>query len=146
MADKDSNTVEASLKPEKDFTEQTQQLLAKTQELIKQGGKAKLREAIDSLLVLEKQTRLGSDASSTAKIVTEIIRYCGQTGSWAELNDQVGLIAKKRTQIKSVIAKMVQEAMKFIDATPDKQTKIDLIDALRRVSEGKVRGMKKRHV
>jgi 26S proteasome regulatory subunit N5 len=126
-------------KPEKDYSQATSQQIEKSQQLIQQGGKAKLREAIDGLLTLEKQTRLAGDAENTGKIVIEIVRLCGQTGSWNELNEYVGLIAKKRTQIKSAITKMVQEAMTFLDKTPSKETKIELINALRRVSEGKVR-------
>ena len=34
---------------------------------------------------------------------------------------------------------MVQEAMTYIDNTPDLKTKLELIDTLRTVTEGKVR-------
>ncbi|CAG8811146.1 15812_t:CDS:2, partial [Racocetra fulgida] len=36
------------------------------------------------------------------------------------------------------ITKMVQETMKFLDGTPDQETKLELIDTLRTVTEGKI--------
>ena len=36
------------------------------------------------------------------------------------------------------VAAMVEECCKFVDQTPDQETKIKLIDTLRTVSEGKV--------
>lgn len=37
------------------------------------------------------------------------------------------------------VAAMVEECCKFVDQTPDMETKLKLIDTLRTVSEGKVR-------
>jgi 26S proteasome regulatory subunit N5 len=48
------------------------------------------------------------------------------------------LISKKRGQSKIAIQRMVQEAMNYIDKTPSKETKVDLIQTLRTVTEGKV--------
>ncbi|KAJ2320280.1 proteasome regulatory particle subunit, partial [Coemansia sp. RSA 2681] len=36
------------------------------------------------------------------------------------------------------IAKMVQSAMEYVDKTPDEQTRVELIEALRTVTEGKI--------
>ena len=36
------------------------------------------------------------------------------------------------------ITKMVQRTMEFIDKTPDQKTKLELIETLRAVTEGKV--------
>ena len=41
--------------------------------------------------------------------------------------------------IVQAVAAMVEECCKFVDQTPDRETKIKLIDTLRTVSEGKVR-------
>ena len=40
--------------------------------------------------------------------------------------------------VVQAVAAMVEECCKFVDQTPDRETKIKLIDTLRTVSEGKV--------
>lgn len=57
---------------------------------------------------------------------------------WETLNETVQNIVKKRSQNKQAITKLVQEAMNYLDKTPNKQVKIDLINTLRQVSEGKI--------
>ncbi|KAI8319746.1 hypothetical protein GQ54DRAFT_299094 [Martensiomyces pterosporus] len=47
-------------------------------------------------------------------------------------------MAKKHGQLKQAIAKMVQKAMEFVDKTPDEKTRVELIEALRTVTEGKI--------
>ncbi|KAJ1907533.1 proteasome regulatory particle subunit, partial [Coemansia sp. S17] len=47
-------------------------------------------------------------------------------------------MAKKYGQLKQAIAKMVQSAMEYVDKTPDEQTRVELIEALRTVTEGKI--------
>ena len=54
------------------------------------------------------------------------------------LNDQVLLLSKKHGQLKQAITKMVQVVMDFLDATPDLDTKLSVIETLRTVTEGKV--------
>jgi len=125
-------------KPEKDFSVQTTQLIEKSQQTIATHGLSKLKEVVEDLLNLEKQTRLASDAENTSKLVVEVVRHCGNLNAWADLNENVSLIAKKRTQFKQTITKLVQEAATFVDKTPSKETKIELINTLRQVTEGKV--------
>lgn len=54
------------------------------------------------------------------------------------LNEQVLLLSKKHGQLKQAITKMVQVVMEFIDDTPNLDTKLSVIEALRTVTEGKV--------
>lgn len=70
--------------------------------------------------------------------MVEIVRLCGEYKAWTELNEYITLIAKKRSQSKQAITKMVQAAMELVDATPTRSTKTELINTLRRVSEGKI--------
>jgi 26S proteasome regulatory subunit N5 len=63
---------------------------------------------------------------------------CGEYEEWDTLNEYIALIAKKRSQSKQAITKMVQAAMEFIDKTPTKEARVELINTLRRVTEGKI--------
>ena len=49
------------------------------------------------------------------------------------------LISKKHGQLKQAITKMVQVVMGFLDAAPSADTKLQTIETLRTVTEGKVR-------
>lgn len=55
------------------------------------------------------------------------------------LNEQVLLLSKKHGQLKQAITKMVQVVMEFLDDAPNTETKLSAIEALRTVTEGKVR-------
>jgi 26S proteasome regulatory subunit N5 len=54
------------------------------------------------------------------------------------LNEQVLLLSKKHGQLKQAITKMVQVVMSFLEDTPNVETKLSVIEALRTVTEGKV--------
>ncbi|KAL4098803.1 hypothetical protein QTP88_023338 [Uroleucon formosanum] len=98
----------------------------------------KLQEALDTLLVLEKQTRTGSDMASTSRVLVAIVKLCFQAKQWALLNEHIVMLTKRRSQLKLSVAAMVRECCTFIDQTPDKETKLKLIESLRNVTEGKI--------
>ncbi|EEC03388.1 26S proteasome regulatory complex, subunit RPN5/PSMD12, putative [Ixodes scapularis] len=98
----------------------------------------KLKEALDTLLSLEKQTRTGGDTHSTSRVLVTIVRLCFESGDWAALNEQVLGLTKRRSQMKQAVAKMVQECLTYIDKLPDKETQLRLIDTLRTVTAGKI--------
>ncbi|KAL5473497.1 hypothetical protein EMCRGX_G027987 [Ephydatia muelleri] len=100
------------------------------------GGR--VEDALSGLLALEKQTRLASDALSTARVMKAIVQLCFDLQQWELLNEHILLLTKKRSQLKTAIAAMVEECCKFVDQTPDHETKLKLIDTLRAVSEGKI--------
>jgi 26S proteasome regulatory subunit N5 len=54
------------------------------------------------------------------------------------LNDQVLLLSKKHGQLKQAITKMVQAVMGFLDEAPSLDKKLQTIETLRTVTEGKV--------
>lgn len=54
------------------------------------------------------------------------------------LNDQTLVLSKKHSQLKQAITRMVQTVMGFLDQTPDKKTKLSVIETLRTVTEGKI--------
>eukprot|EP00252_Welwitschia_mirabilis_P017915 TRINITY_DN3994_c0_g1_i1.p1 TRINITY_DN3994_c0_g1~~TRINITY_DN3994_c0_g1_i1.p1 ORF type:complete len:476 (-),score=111.90 TRINITY_DN3994_c0_g1_i1:148-1575(-) len=98
----------------------------------------KLTAAIDSLSNLEKQMRLAADVSGTRKVVVAIVQLCFEAHDWKTLNEQITLLSKKRAQLKQAVTAMVQQAMQYIDETPDLDTRIELIKTLNNVSAGKI--------
>jgi len=54
------------------------------------------------------------------------------------LNEQVLLLSKKHGQLKQAITKMVQVVMSFLDEAPSMEKKMQTIETLRTVTEGKV--------
>uniref|UniRef100_A0A2C9UWQ4 PCI domain-containing protein n=1 Tax=Manihot esculenta TaxID=3983 RepID=A0A2C9UWQ4_MANES len=101
-------------------------------------GKANLESAIEQLQNVEKQMRLAGDVAGTKKAVTDILQLCFEAKDWKMLNDQIVLLSKKRGQLKQAVAAMVQQAMQYIDETPDLDTRIELIKTLNTVSAGKI--------
>eukprot|EP01018_Ginkgo_biloba_P033433 Gb_00178 [translate_table: standard] len=98
----------------------------------------KLDAAIDSLLNLEKQMRLAADVTGTRKVVVAIVQLCYEARAWKTLNDQIVLLSKRRAQLKQAVTAMVQQAMQYIDETPDVDARIELIKTLNNVSAGKI--------
>mmetsp|Transcript_10146 Transcript_10146/g.19470 ORF Transcript_10146/g.19470 Transcript_10146/m.19470 type:complete len:459 (-) Transcript_10146:114-1490(-) len=99
---------------------------------------ANLPTALTNLLQLEKKTRLAADTPSTKKLAEAIIDVIVKCKDWKSLNTHIAILCKRRAQLRKVISTVVQRSMKAIDLTPDKETKIALIETLRTVSAGKL--------
>ncbi|KAJ6842146.1 26S proteasome non-ATPase regulatory subunit 12-like protein A-like [Iris pallida] len=94
--------------------------------------------AVESLMNVEKQMRLAGDVAGTKKAVVDIVELCYKAKEWAKLNDHIITLSKRRGQLKQAVTAMVQQAMQYIDETPDIDTKIELIKTLNNVSAGKI--------
>ncbi|XP_021895496.1 26S proteasome non-ATPase regulatory subunit 12 homolog A isoform X2 [Carica papaya] len=103
-----------------------------------EGNRGNLETEIDKLLNVEKQMRLAGDVAGTRKAVTEILQLCFEAKDWKLLNEQIVNLSKKRGQLKQAVTAMVQQAMQYIDETPDIETRIELIKTLNNVSAGKI--------
>ncbi|KAI3893816.1 hypothetical protein MKW92_025605 [Papaver armeniacum] len=101
-------------------------------------GGSNLDSQIESLLNAEKQARLEGDVTATKKAAMDIIQLCYQAKDWKTLNEQILALSKKRGQLKQAVTAIVQQAMQYIDETPDVETRIDLIKTLNTVSAGKI--------
>lgn len=101
-------------------------------------GGGNLEAAIEQLLNVEKQMRLAGDVAGTKKAATEILQLCFDAKAWKTLNDQIVLLSKRRGQLKQAVTAMVQQAMQYIDQTPDLETRIELIKTLNSVAAGKI--------
>ncbi|GMY11207.1 26S proteasome non-ATPase regulatory subunit 12 homolog A [Fagus crenata] len=101
-------------------------------------GGGNLESSIEQLLNVEKQMRLAGDVAGTKKAVTDILQLCFDARAWSTLNDQIVLLSKRRGQLKQAVTAMVQQAMQYIDETPDIEARIELIKTLNNVSAGKI--------
>lgn len=119
------------LKMEVDYSSTCDEKIPECKKLAAAG---KLHDALDALLALEKQTRTGADMVSTGRVLVAIVQLCREANNWTALNEHIVLLSKRRSQLKQAVAKMVQDCCTYVDQTPDKETKIQLIDTLRFVS------------
>ncbi|EYU24064.1 hypothetical protein ABFS83_12G003700 [Erythranthe nasuta] len=103
-----------------------------------ENGGGNLEAQIELLLNVEKQMRQAGDVAGIRKAVTDILLLCFEAGAWNTLNEQIVLISKRRGQLKQAVQAMVQQAMLYIDQTPDVDTKIELIKTLNNISAGKI--------
>ncbi|WZZ91764.1 hypothetical protein YC2023_120343 [Brassica napus] len=102
------------------------------------GDSGNLEASIDRLLNEEKQMRLAENVAGTRKAATEILQLCFEAKDWKLLNEQILNLSKKRGQLKQAVQSMVQQAMQYIDQTPDIETRIELIKTLNNVAAGKI--------
>ncbi|CRL05444.1 CLUMA_CG018170, isoform A [Clunio marinus] len=124
------------VKMEVDYSSACDETIPKCKEMAKIEGK--FNEALDQLMSLEKQARIGSDMVSSSRVLVAIVQIIFAARKWNLLNEYIAILVKKRSQSKQAIVKMVQECATYVDQTPDKETKIKFIEALRTVSEGKI--------
>ena len=114
--------------------------LAEQREALK-GGKVDLDGALANLLLLEKTARLSGDISGTTELCTGMVEICFEQKKFAQLNETIALLAKRRAQIKEAVGAMVRTGSEYAfseTAMPDEATRLALIEALRAVSEGKM--------
>jgi len=102
------------------------------------ADKNALPVALENLLALEKKTRLAADLDSTKKLGIAIVNLCRDCKAWATLNDHIELLCKRRAQFSKVVQAVIQTAYSFVEDTPDKDTKVKLIEIIRKVSDGKI--------
>lgn len=75
---------------------------------------------------------------SSSRVLVAIVQIIYDAKKWELLNEYIAILVKKRSQSKQAIVKMVQECVTYVDQSPNKETKIMLIDTLRTVTEGKI--------
>lgn len=123
------------VKMEVDYSTTCDEKIPTAKQTAKEG---RVQEAVESLMTLEKQTRTGADAHSTSRVLVAIVEICYDAGDWTLMNESIVTLTKKRSQIKMGVTKMVQKTCEYVDKTPDKETKLKLMDTLRTVTAGKI--------
>ncbi|KAI9105969.1 PCI domain-containing protein [Phlyctochytrium arcticum] len=125
----------AEEKMQKDYSETCDSQLPAIEKLAETGSTA---EALEKILVLEKQTRVAADLASNRRVLITAMEICRRSNDWKLLNEHVVLLSKKHGLLKQAVTSMVQKAMTYIDETPSDTIKLELIDTLRAVTEGKI--------
>jgi len=126
-------------KRKKDFTEEVKAKIPEYIDPVKKNPTPEnVQEALVNLLALEKKTRLASDMPNTKELAHTILQLLRDCNEWKLLNSHITLLCKRRAQLKKVMQLVIQNGVKYVDETPDKETKIELIETLRTVSSGKL--------
>ena len=102
------------------------------------AGPGRLQEAIDTIFEAEKKARLAGELSPTRKACLAILDLCDELKDWTALNQNMLIISKRRAQLKQVIKECVEKAMVFLDKETDVDKRLELLDTLRSVTEGKI--------
>eukprot|EP01135_Chromosphaera_perkinsii_P003402 Nk52_evm26s242 gene=Nk52_evmTU26s242 len=123
------------VKMDKDYSDIVDKRLP---ELEKQAKDGQTPQALESLMSLEKQTRVAGDAISTAKVLISIVKVLFKAGDWQQLMEQTVMLSKRRGQLKEATKRMVQEVVTYVDQTPSKEMKLKMIDTLITVTSGKI--------
>lgn len=88
--------------------------------------------------MLEKQTRQASDLASSKRVLCKIVDLLASKKQWKLLNEQLVLLSKKHGQLKLSVQAFVQQAMTYLDATGDLESKVALIETIRTITESKI--------
>lgn len=73
-----------------------------------------------------------------SKLCCKLLEVHKDRGLWTPVNEFVVLLCKKRGQLKRPISDMIALGLSWLDDTPDKETKMKLIQTLASIAEGKV--------
>jgi 26S proteasome regulatory subunit N5 len=119
----------------KDYSELVSSSILQSRELFDKGM---LRDAVELLFGAEKQTRQGLDVVATQTLAVAIVTLVHDAGDWKLLNEVLLGISKRRSQMKQVIVAIIQEGMKFIPNCPSLQHRIEYLETLRDITEGKI--------
>ncbi|CAM9289227.1 unnamed protein product [Scytosiphon promiscuus] len=123
------------LEERKDFTAEVTAKLPEAKKLA-EGGK--LADGLDIIMSLERLCRVGNDFPNLKEVILTAARLCRQVEDWPQLNTTLTLISKRRGQHSKAVTAMVQEAMGWLDETPDKEVRVLLLVALRDITDGKI--------
>ncbi len=119
----------------KEFTAELKAIIPSSQQIAKTEG---LEAAINMLLAFEKKCRLANDFNNLKEVCLHMVRLCREKNDWAKLNSILSVINKRRSQSKTAIQSVVEEAYTYLDQCPDVSTKMELATTLKEVVAGKI--------
>ena len=103
---------------------------------------ARLRESSNALFLTFLSFFLSflppRSLARSLSISLSLFQTCFEAKQWKLLNENVILISKRRAQLKQAVGTTVKESIGYIEATPDEETKVELIKTLTSVTEGKI--------
>ncbi|GME66646.1 unnamed protein product [[Candida] boidinii] len=125
---------EAPIKSEKDFTDILDKELPEIAKISENGYK----QGLEKLLALEKQTRQSSDLPSSKRLMVAIVDLLVSNKDWQLLNEQMLLLSKKHGQLKASVQTMIEEIVSKLDQISEEETKIEVIETIRTITENKI--------
>ncbi|CDW53533.1 26S proteasome non ATPase regulatory subunit 12 [Trichuris trichiura] len=123
------------MKMEVDLTSSVDETLKEAEQLQKEG---KWEQAVELMTNLEKKTRQVADMKSNTRLQVAIVTACFNAGDIDALISNIHSLTKKRSLIKQSMTEMVRTCYSFLSNITDKESKINLIEALRSVAVGKI--------
>lgn len=94
-------------------------------------------EEVNSLMLEEKAARHENNATKGSELTKRIIQVCFDNKDWRRLNDLLKVLTKRRGQSQKAIGEMVKQAFEYLESTPDRKTKLELVQTITEVTEGK---------
>ncbi|KAJ1568022.1 26S proteasome non-ATPase regulatory subunit 12 [Cladochytrium tenue] len=91
---------------------------------------------VDAQLV--EAEKISADIPSNTKILVANVTLCHKANDWKLLAERVTLLSKKHGLLKTSVTKMIQEVVALVEKTPDMATKLELIDTIRTITDGKI--------
>jgi len=119
----------------KEYTEELKTIIPMSQEM---ATTESLEAAINVLLAFEKKCRLANDFTNLKEVCVHMVRLCREKNDWPKLNSVLAVINKRRSQSKSAIQAVVEEAYAYLEQCPSVQAKTDLATTLKEVVDGKI--------
>ncbi|CDO64610.1 26s proteasome regulatory subunit p55, putative [Plasmodium reichenowi] len=118
-----------------DCSAETNELLNRAEQHFKVG---ELDMIVEELLLLEKKCRQSYDGISTSKICCFILNKYKEIGNYSKVNEYLIFFNKKRGQLKRTIIDIINLCKGWIEDISNKVVKLNLINTLCLVSEGKI--------
>ncbi|SCL98957.1 26S proteasome regulatory subunit p55, putative [Plasmodium chabaudi chabaudi] len=118
-----------------DFSAETNELLAKAENYFTVGD---FELIIEELILLEKKCRQSYDGISTSKICCFILNKYKLMENYKKVNEYLIFFNKKRGQLKRTIIDIINLCKSWIVDIQNKEEKLNLINTLCTISEGKI--------
>ena len=127
----------------RDFTSEVEEAKKESEKILNEKG---LQETINFLFLTEKKCRKYNDLNNLKDICLYMLKLCQNLNNFEMLNSTLLLISKKRSQSKTIIQTIVQNSLNFLenekkeyfDDEKNEITKINLLDTLKIISDGKI--------
>lgn len=110
------------------------EVITAAESLVRDG---KIQNAVEKILVLEKQTRNASDLASTTRLLVKIVSIFFEAGDLESLAQHVQQLSRKHGQLRQATTTMVEKVMEFLPNV-NETSKCKLLEGLREVTEGKI--------
>uniref|UniRef100_A0A5S6QAQ7 PCI domain-containing protein n=1 Tax=Trichuris muris TaxID=70415 RepID=A0A5S6QAQ7_TRIMR len=123
------------MKMEVDLASSVDEALKDAEQLQKEG---RWEQAVELMTNLEKRTRQVADMRSNTRLQVAIVTACFNAGDIDALISNIQALTKKRSLIKQSMTDMVRTCCSFLSDITNRESKINLIEALRSVAIGKI--------